>query len=578
MNSADADCLHHIIIITSNPDAHKTYQNCAKLVDVVTLASLSGSRKLHKYSYHNGKITAEQKKQFNSTMSAGFEAYMFMLMHKLQGLGLVVYEHDNLLFEDIRNIIFQINIPYTIALNSDISFNWQQQHFIAASRAVYTFNADIKTKWRSRYVYQCHLQKLESLNGFLVACARRKSAVNPAAIKQPKKVTASKKNVKKASKKALLISYYMPPAETVAVHRLTYWHEMLPEIAKQKGEDLDVTILTAINAYENIDKYLVVPDLWDFGAVDEETQRLIEDCKAANINYFAAYWSKYIRRFFNNHSDMKYDTVIISGNPFYYFDLASYFKDNWGANVILDFRDPFANNPRFKYTSAHKTLVTNLENKYLSQADYALSVNKYCVDSLNLSHDNQGYVVANGYDERIISTIRKKPLKKKSRKTHFVYTGSFYSDRNAEPFLQALDHAHHKLVHIGRAAQADAHLDNYAALERYGLMPYSDVIGYCKLMQAGIIFTSGKAFEQTTKIFDYIATGLDIIIVTDGKIHTGELENITQNISGVYWVKNTPKAIQTFLNTYKPSPRRRSILPEFSRLKQTETLYDLICK
>ena len=267
---------------------------------------------------------------------------------------------------------------------------------------------------------------------------------------------------------------------------------------------------------------------------------------------------------------------MLSGNPFFYFELGAYFKEKWGAKIILDFRDPFANNPRFVYSEAHKSLVNDLEDQYLASADYALSVNKYCLDSLRLPSKKMGYVVANGYDERIVDKAKAIPLRKKTKKINFVYTGSFYADRNAEPFLAGLNPKSHNLIHIGRQTATDEHLDNYPAIERYGLMPYADVVGYCRNMHAGIIFTSGKAFEQTTKIFDYIATGIDVVLVTDGEIHTGELENLTKGLEGVFWVKNNPKSISNFLKTYSPRRKRRKVTEQFSRLKQTEVLYGLI--
>jgi len=188
----------------------------------------------------------------------------------------------------------------------------------------------------------------------------------------------------------------------------------------------------------------------------------------------------------------------------------------------LDFRDPFANNPRFVYTPKHKELVSALESKYIKDSDHALSVNRYCLDALHLDDPNKGVVVANGFDERVSTSIEAIPLREGEQRHSFVYTGSFYSDRNAEPFLKAMDKDKQTLIHIGRQQQADSHLDSYEA--------------------------------------------------------TGELHNITKNLKGVYWTRNTETSLSKFFETYIPSQVGQSDENRtlYSRRAQTERLLDVI--
>ena len=81
----------------------------------------------------------------------------------------------------------------------------------------------------------------------------------------------------------------------------------------------------------------------------------------------------------------------------------------------------------------------------------------------------------------------------------------------------------------------------------------------------GVVRTSGEATTQTTKIFDYIGAGLEILIVTDGDVETGALGELTAGLDGVYWCRNRRTELEAFIDGYEP---RRPIRPErmsFSR-------------
>lgn len=555
--------------------------HCAVNIDYFHIRDTGQNIIVEVTNYHKGEKIRAKDYVFSPHSGAALEALFLRLCRKIAGEGLIIYHHNSKIFERMRTLILLSRQPYALLVSNDISFNWLQQHFVAGARARFTLSEETRSDWRGRFVFDCAHVDRESITPLLTACSNRdRKAQSVSGGGTPKSPAKTAAKVKKGSTNTsvLLISYFMPPAETVAVHRLDYWQEALPKIAKSKRKSLNVTVLTAIESYKNDSRYIVVPDRGDYGVDDISTQALVDRAKASRVNYFAAYWASHVRQYFDANPDVKFDSIVISGNPFFYFELGAYFKEKWDAKIILDFRDPLANNPRFVYSDAHKSFVNDLEDAYLSTADYALSVNKYCVDALRLPTPEIGHVVANGYDERIIDKIKPIKLRTADNTMSFVYTGSFYADRNAEHFLACLNPKQHKLIHIGRQAATDSHLDAYPAMERYGLMPYSDVIGYCRSMDAGIIFTSGAPFEQTTKIFDYIATGIDIIIVTDGEVQTGELENLTKNLEGVYWVKNNPASITKFLKRYAPSSERRKLTQQFSRRKQTERLYSLIMR
>ena len=60
-----------------------------------------------------------------------------------------------------------------------------------------------------------------------------------------------------------------------------------------------------------------------------------------------------------------------------------------------------------------------------------------------------------------------------------------------------------------------------------------------------ILFTGGKPFESTTKIFDFLRFNKKILIITEGKVKTGALFEITKNNPNVYWSINSEREIKS---------------------------------
>lgn len=558
---------HALIIITDDETSlEPEFLKLNAKINHLSILDDGQSVTIKTVKYVGKRITAKESKTFSPSMMPGLISYLYTELRHASDSGLVIYNHTQSLFHLLQIPLQKSSLPVALWINdtNTISFNWKQQHFVSGAIARFCFSPETKKLWQSTLVYDCDVIKPKELGPFLKACTKRFD------------IPATPKSMRSKEHKCLLLSYFAPPSETVAVHRIAYWKENLPKIAVEFGHKMSVDVMTANNSYKSRDNVLYVPDTAEVNCSEEKTHEFIKTLENTRVNYFAAYWASHVRNWLLENPGFKFDSVIMSGNPFYYFELAETFREVWGAKVILDFRDPFANNPRFKFTEAHKKLVCDLEDEYLANSDYALSVNQYCLEALRLPKKSMGLVVANGYDERIVEKAKPLPLRKKDKKTTFVYTGSFYADRDPELFLKGLNAETQKLIHIGRVAKTDEQLDQYPAMERYGLMPYEDVVKYCKSMSAGIIFTSGKLFEQTTKIFDYIAADIDIIIVTEGRVKTGELHRITRDMTGVYWVKNKSKDIAEFLKNYKTSKNKRKNRISFSRYEQTKKLYDVL--
>ena len=544
-------------------DVPEAVVDVADAVEHLVISKIGDHVRIETQHLGHGSRTGSSQ-DFSLSDGSSPELMLLSAMRRLAGDGVVIYHHSANIFEHVRCAIPISGIPYVIVFDEPMQFPWTHFYFLSGARARICLNEDALRAYKSLYLYDVDAPSEGELENIIRQAARRDRYT-------PSTDTAF------GTRRILLVSYFMPPAETVAVHRIDYWHNMLPEIARDFGETAVVDTVTACQSPINDERFIVVPDLGECAPLSERAEDIIARSREARVNRFGVCWGSHVENYFRQNPSIRYDAVVISGNPFFYFTLAEYFRNAWGAKIILDFRDPFANNPRFTYTPLHKQLVCELEDEFLANADHAISVNTYCVDALRLLDERDGSVVANGFDERVVDVIPAKPRRDSSDgRIHFVYTGSLYADRDPEPFLKALNPKTHALVHIGRTRDTDAHLDEYDAMERYGLMPYEDVIGYCRSMDAGIIFTSGAAFEQTTKIFDYIATGLDIVIVTEGEPYTGELHNLTRELDNVYWLRNRPSEIKNFLKSYTPSGGSKRGGERFSRRYQSSRLYELI--
>ena len=95
--------------------------------------------------------------------------------------------------------------------------------------------------------------------------------------------------------------------------------------------------------------------------------------------------------------------------------------------------------------------------------------------------------------------------------------------------------------------------DVLEAISSMSVLDLSELIKEMFDCDAGILRLGGEATTGTTKIFDYIACDLDIIIITDGKLKEGAVHDLTDGLEGIFWIKNNPDALQSFINSYEPT-------------------------
>jgi len=328
-------------------------------------------------------------------------------------------------------------------------------------------------------------------------------------------------------KNVVLLAYSFFPDKSVAALRPSYWSTQLIH------SGFKVTVVTSSK--------LVEPQKID----NHPNYKRIEiTSKKSSRNYLISdqglQWGNAIKKEFLPLCKTV-DLLIITGGPFLQMSLAKIFKKQFNSKVILDFRDPFSNNPRFNDSVIKLTTKRFLEWRFCLRADHVITVNQITAKLLACTPSKIS-IIDNGFDETIVNEILSYP-KTKSDQTKIIHTGKFYENASPKNLIDAIES-----------------IDN-VLFENYGNMfeehnsslkhcKFNDFVDYRSALRAvhdsdiGIVFTTGEAFLSTTKIFDYIGMKKKILIITNGFIRTGNIHEITKGNPNVEWCTNNQKEIK----------------------------------
>lgn len=303
----------------------------------------------------------------------------------------------------------------------------------------------------------------------------------------------------------LLISFFFPPYKGVGAARAYYWWQNIEHLSN--GRYL-CDVLTASKG----------PDL----------KRLFRlDCGKSSLQWI----SRLMRFIIFKHQ--AYKIIILTGGPFTHFLIAPFLKILFRKIVVLDYRDPFANNPVFQPPMLK--LITTRAMEYIVNlsADLIVTVNEYCSKLLCTKSPPNIELIDNGYDEKTeVSNIHfQLPTK------YIVLPGSFSHGRSLKDFWEALNAMEEQifLVHVG-SVKLNTQSDRYQFL---GEKNYGETLGIIETSELGLIFVSGHPYESTTKVFDYLRLNKKILIVTDELMKNGSLVEILRDYPNVHWCRNS---------------------------------------
>lgn len=327
--------------------------------------------------------------------------------------------------------------------------------------------------------------------------------------------------------KVLFISYFFEPFGGVGAKRMSYWAKHIVDF----GIERHVITATEQDKVQNHITYI---------PTQPSKSWLRFFIKDPGLN-----WSAELRNYFEGVSDFNYDVVIISGGPFMHFDIGNFLKDKFGVKVVLDFRDPFSDNPSFNDGWLKRTIKGYFEKRFIKKATALIAVNKYCAD-LIVKNDKTIHIIDNGFNEKEFNIFSDKT---ENELPVIAHAGTFIQGiRSPEVFLKTMNDSFNGILEFHQFGKDSPYFDPYRDTPffvNHGLMPYNELIKKLQGADICLLITEGKSFESTTKVFDYIGLNKKVLIITNGQKETGNLNHLTAHYPNVAWANNNPEDIQT---------------------------------
>ncbi|MDG2193781.1 MAG: hypothetical protein P8K77_02785 [Polaribacter sp.] len=336
------------------------------------------------------------------------------------------------------------------------------------------------------------------------------------------------------SKNILFIAYYFDPYEVVGVKRISYWANQIKSVSKGRYNPAIIT-----STYE------------------DTTSSNITRIKSPLSNSF--FWSiKIIPTLIKSLSDKS--IIVITGGPFGTFWLTYLFR-LFNKKVILDFRDPYANNPIHKINFFKKTFKNIYEFLVCLPANKIITINNECSKLINCNY-NKIELIENGFDERVLKEINRKNIVEKT----ICYSGKISQGRDLNEFLTKMKKSpilkKYKFLYIGPDFSK---IKNKDLVRSYGLLSYKENLEIISSCEYTLLLYAGYPFESSTKLFDYIGLNKPIIVYSSNKNRQGSIPKIMESYSNSFYFES---------KSYKINPQQKNN-DEYSRMSGLILLINL---
>jgi len=287
------------------------------------------------------------------------------------------------------------------------------------------------------------------------------------------------------------------------------------------------------------------------------------------------------------------ETIITTGPPHSLHLIGLQLKQKLDVKWIADFRDPWTTigyHKKLKLTKASQLKHQDLELKILNSADQLIVTSENTKREFEFKTNQPIAVITNGYD----TTISEKP--KKDSKFAIAHIGSLLSERNPKHLWEALS----ELINENEAFKADFELkligvvsdDVLQEIYSHNLKDYTNVVGYVShddaikaQMQSQVLLLIEIDSEDTKaiipgKLFEYMISNTPILAIGP---KDSDVERIIKSTNtGTYFfyeANNTLKSqILAYFNAYKENTlvTQPIGLKPYSRKELTKTLSELI--
>ncbi len=323
-------------------------------------------------------------------------------------------------------------------------------------------------------------------------------------------------------KNIILIAYYFTPYKGVGALRLSYWYDKLRE------DGLNVKVITA------------TPQSYDNDRIDNDIISIGYNQNKYSCLDYSYRWGRVVKPIVDQLlNECENSIVIITGGPFLHIkNLIELKSKHKYSKWIIDYRDPLSNNPRNKKKGLLGFIRYTIKKMYESyinkESDIIITVNKVCKDII-IGSNQKIRLIDNGYDERYF--LDSNQLKCSNK---FIYAGQIYNGDIFNTFCLALKNKGNYFIEY--FGPLEVKFDD-SILTTHKTIPYSELSKILPNFEYGVLFTSGESFESTTKIFDYFAAKVKILIVTSGTIKTGVLHDITESNPNIEWAEDNKHSI-----------------------------------
>lgn len=423
-------------------------------------------------------------------------------------------------------------------------------------------------------------------------------------------------------KKALIITYYWPPAGGPGVQRWLKFVKYLPDyniqpivycpknpsypiidesLTKELSKDIVVLKQPIKEPYKlaGLLSKKAASTISSGVIPKEKKQSVIEKVMLfVRGNFFIPdarkNWVKPSVDFLTDYIQKEnIETIITTGPPHSLHLIGLQLKQKLDVKWIADFRDPWTTigyHKKLKLTKASQLKHQDLELKVLNSADQLIVTSVNTKREFEFKTNQPITVITNGYD----TTISEKP--KKDSKFTIAHIGSLLSERNPKHLWEALS----ELINENEAFKADFELkligvvsdDVLQEIYSHNLKDYTNVVGYVShddaikaQMQSQVLLLIEIDSEDTKaiipgKLFEYMISNTPILAIGP---KDSDVERIIKSTNtGTYFfyeANNTLKSqILAYFNAYKENSlvTQPIGLKPYSRKELTKTLSELI--
>jgi hypothetical protein len=348
--------------------------------------------------------------------------------------------------------------------------------------------------------------------------------------------------------KIIIFTYDFYPSDLVSSHRLTFWANNLK---KHITSPISLSVITCnkfAQKVQNIDSLSILENTGG---------------KLKNV------W-QLIRLLRKNKNP---STLIISAGPFYFL-LAIFFIPSH-IKTIIDLRDPFSDDPKFKVSFIKRSIKRLFQFFFIKKANAIITINNSLKDSFNIQN-KKTIIIPNGIDEVLFESPTSDYSSHRA-----VILGKVYSD---------ISSILNQIKNIIPDFSVDQ-LVNKDSAEKINLIPskkFTKILPTIKKdcipkeltnYEIGIVSSYPKPYVLPVKIFDYIASGLKIIIIDDSKNKDSEIKKLLKNYTNKFFINEETidkELFIKFINSDKKTFNKDQLDKMYFREESTKILANFL--